>query len=153
MSNKKYISKSNVWWLAIVLVALGLSSVIIYDQFKKRNQFANTQASSMPINISAMQYAKAYRDNSVAADAYYKGRLLNVTGVVSRIGRDANNNIYVAMQINLGDDIYCFVKDENYVLQLHPGSSLSFIGIGGGNSIVGPLVYDQQLKNNDFATP
>jgi len=139
MASKKKI-KMDGWAWASVVLAIALISFICYDQFYRKPSTKYSHNSLTEINISADIYAMAYRNNSIAADAVYLGKPLTVTGQVARIGKDANNKIYIALHIDTGDDVYCYTSDENFAMQLQPGSQISFAGTGGGNSIVGPII-------------
>ena len=52
-----------------------------------------------PIKVSAEALYNAYNQNQVAADAKYKGNLVEMTGVIGSIGKDILNNPYVTLRV------------------------------------------------------
>ena len=56
--------------------------------------------SSQPPNVttSAELLSQDYEANEVAADALYKGRILQVTGTVDSIGKDITDSMYVTLR-------------------------------------------------------
>lgn len=52
-------------------------------------------ATDQPIQITAKQLEQEYDDNQFAADEKYKGRLVEVVGVIITIDKDFSNNPYI----------------------------------------------------------
>jgi len=89
----------------------------------------STQESA--ITVSARQLYADYKANGVAADGKYKGKVLQVTGVVKTIDRDIMDKIYVTLK---GDqyfgDIQCFFAESHIgtASQLSKGQTITVKG-------------------------
>lgn len=81
--------------------------------------------------VSARQLYADYEANGVAADGKYKGKVLQVTGVVNTIDRDIMDKIYVTLK---GDqyfgDIQCFFAESHVgtASQLSKGQTITVKG-------------------------
>lgn len=84
------------------------------------------------ISISAKDLFAAYEENEVKADNLYKGKQLEVTGVVSDISKDIADNVYVSLETdNMFLAIQCYVKDEKDVAKvtnLKAGDKVTLVG-------------------------
>ncbi len=52
-----------------------------------------------PIRVTAYELLGHYKGNEVAADATYKGKLVEVNGVIESIGKDFLGSPYVALEV------------------------------------------------------
>jgi hypothetical protein len=89
----------------------------------------STQESA--ITVSARQLYADYEANGVAADAKYKGKVLQVTGVVNTIDRDIMDKIYVTLKGNqYFGDIQCFFAESHIgtASQLSKGQTITVKG-------------------------
>ena len=50
------------------------------------------------ISVSAEQLISEYKDNEIAADQKYKGKLIQVTGRVDHVGKDIVDSMYVTVK-------------------------------------------------------
>lgn len=70
------------------------------------------------IRITAPKLVEEYDANEIAADEKYKGKTLQVKGIVEEIGKDLLGNMYIALR---GDglllSVACFFEDD-YAKQL-----------------------------------
>jgi len=66
-----------------------------------------------PIKITASKLADEYDSNKIAADKKYKGKLLEVTGVISDIGTDIMGTPYYALETDKGYIVQCMVPKAN----------------------------------------
>jgi hypothetical protein len=57
----------------------------------------NSQAPEQAIAVTATKLMADYEANEVAADATYKGKLVEVTGTISDISKDLFDNPYIAL--------------------------------------------------------
>lgn len=67
-------------------------------------------------SLSAVSLFGAYEDNEVAADEQYKGKILEVSGVVDSIGKDILNQPYIALSLGQPYKIgrvQCFFSDSD----------------------------------------
>lgn len=91
------------------------------------------------IEISAADLFAEYDDNAVAADAKYKGKKLKVTGIVSDIGTDILDQVYVSL--DTGEyffTIQCYFSDkdeESKVAQLSKGDEIAVLGTCEGMTL------------------
>jgi hypothetical protein len=87
------------------------------------------------MRVSARQLYADYEANGVAADEKYKGKVLQVTGVINDIDRDIMDNIYVTLK---GDqyfgDIQCFFAESHLgtASQLSKGQKITVKGLCDG---------------------
>src|SRR6185312_15488371 len=100
---------------------------------------ANTQSTQAPIVVSASTLSTAYQGNEVAADAKYKGNLVQVNGIVYNVGKDITNTPYVELQAGQYDPfgIQCFFSqdDEAALAQVSSGQSITLEGTVSGKEI------------------
>lgn len=92
---------------------------------------AVTEPSGIP--VSAVQLYSAYKDNEVAADAQYEGKILDITGVVESIGKDILDTPYVTLTDGSewavwGVQCMFSKKDEATLAQLSKGQTITVRG-------------------------
>jgi hypothetical protein len=97
---------------------------------------AKTTAAATPeapagIKVTAAELMQAYVDNKVKADDTYKDKTVEVSGVVSEVGKDIMNSPYVALKTK--EMIYTvqvyFTDEENKKLgDLKKGQSIKVVG-------------------------
>jgi hypothetical protein len=83
------------------------------------------------IRVSPMELVEQYATNEVAADQAYKGRLLEVTGTATRIGKDFLDNRYVTLDGgNVLREIQCFFETEhnNELAAIQTGRTVTIRG-------------------------
>lgn len=92
------------------------------------------------IAISAGELISAYGENGVSADQKYKGKLLEVTGVVDSIDKDILDEAYVTL--GTGEDfelisVQCYFdeKDLDSIMSLKKGDVVTIIGKCDGDLI------------------
>ena len=85
------------------------------------------------IEISATDLYSAYEANQVAADQKYKGRLLEVTGVITSIGKDILGSPYIVL--GSGDEwevwgVQCTFSSryESWLAKLKKGQQVTVTG-------------------------
>ena len=89
------------------LLSLFLFVIIAFgslDEFENLDETPKVSADSKPsVKISASRLYKEYDANEIAADQKYKGKIIEVTGVIRDIGNDIMNNAYVTLA---GDEYF-----------------------------------------------
>ncbi|WP_211461796.1 OB-fold protein [Collimonas silvisoli] len=93
--------------------------------------------------VTAVQLAKDYDANEVAADQKYKGKKLRVSGSVQSIDKDVFNNIVVHLKTTNEfmpamaklDD-----KHEALAASLSKGGKITWQCVGGGKILVSPVL-------------
>ena len=101
----------------------------------------NTPVSQAPtaLKVSATQLSQTYANNEVAADAKYKGNVVDVTGVIETIGKDILNNPYVSLKTAEYSiiSVQCMFSqaDETKLATLSSGQSITLEGTVSGKII------------------
>ena len=108
-------------------------------QRQEREREREQRAIENAIQVSAADLVAAYGANEVAADDYFRGRLIRVTGPVSSIGETLGT-----MSVSLGrtfSSIQCMMLDEERqnVARLRQGQVVTLVGTGAG-AFLGPVV-------------
>lgn len=106
----------------------------------------NTQIpkEEVALKITAKELCAKYVANEINADELYKGKLLEVTGSIERIGKDILDNPYITLKTNDPfRSIHCSLSDaENgKASQVTKGQSITIQGINTG------LLMDVNLKD------
>lgn len=96
----------------------------------KTNTTADTPSPEKIEEISALDLANFYSENEVAADKYYKGKKLIVSGTIADIGKDILDNAYITLRANSEGfrDVQCSFKDQNVVAELRKGQQVRVKG-------------------------
>lgn len=124
------------WWMwpvyaisvAIFLGALGGSS-------KSGSDGHSSATTPLPeaMKVTAAQIVGDYKDNGVAADAKYKNKWVEVSGVVDTIDKDILDTPYIALksyQYAIVDRIQCMFSrgDEAQLAQVSKGQEITLRG-------------------------
>jgi hypothetical protein len=122
--------------LAIIIAIASLSG----DSGQMSGQISSTstaRATATPvpvIEISAEDLISAYDKNEVSADNRYKGKKLQITGIIKSIGKDLFDNPYVV--VDSGADfniisIQCYFSstdEKNKIAELSKGNAIIITG-------------------------
>lgn len=127
---KKSIFKKWWFWVIVVVVVVAIAS--------QGNNSTPTSSNSSDNNISqedvmVVDYKvlyQEYMDNPIAADAKYKGKILQVTGEVGSIDREISQETYITFDIDFLQDIRLTFKksEEAKVAQLSKGQTVTVKG-------------------------
>ena len=92
------------------------------------------------IYVTAEKLCYDYNTNAIAADATYKGNILEVSWVVDGIGRDILNNNKAYLRMNCGwiTDVWCYFDEayESLLVPVHEGDLVSVRGECTGKNII-----------------
>lgn len=83
------------------------------------------------IQVTAKELYQAYSANTIAADAEYEGKKLEITGVVDGIGKDILDQPYITLDVGeLINNVQCMLKDEAVAQasQLAQGTTVTLYG-------------------------
>lgn len=99
---------------------------------QSRQKSDRSLPSHIEYRLSASQLFAEYERNDVAGDEKYKGRVIEVTGVIEEISRDFLGNMYVTFEVG-GFQLFsvqCFINEsqKSQVAALNPGQSLRIQG-------------------------
>lgn len=149
--------KKKRWWAAgVVLVAIaasiggggGADDAVAKDvksasagdksskasskETKKKDE-AEKEPAAKPMSIQAVAILKEFEGNEAAADMKYKGKLLRVSGVVSKVDTEIFDDSEYVIQINGGGDFEFFTVNCNDqapedVAKIQIGQQITVIG-------------------------
>jgi hypothetical protein len=108
---------------------------------------ASVEANGPAVDVSARQLFADYEANEVSADDKYKGKVLRISGTITKIGKDVLDTPYVGLSV--GDDVFevqCMFDDGAAVSSLKKGQKLTVRCKGDGkmgNVIVRGCVVDR----------
>jgi hypothetical protein len=86
---------------SIVALSIGVSDSKSNGTISNQNSPTPTTAQTeQTIPVTAAKLMADYEANEVAADAQYKGKLVDVTGTIESIGKDILDAPYVALRTN-----------------------------------------------------
>jgi hypothetical protein len=92
------------------------------------------------IYVTAEKLCLDYNTNAIAADAMYKGNILEVSWVVEGIGRDIlnNNKAYLRMDCGWITDVWCYFDEayESLLVPVHEKDLVSVRGECTGKNII-----------------
>ena len=130
--------KSLISFFLFVIIAFGS-----LDEFENLEQSPKVTPNSNPsVIITASKLYKEYNANEIAADEKYKGKIIEVTGVIRDIGNDIMDNAYITL---VGDeyfgDIQCYFNEKSVVAKLSKGKRITVIGSCSG------LMMNVQINN------
>ena len=123
-----------------LFIIIGFGSL---DEFENLDQSPKVTSDSNPsVTISASKLYKEYNENEIAADEKYKGKIIEVTGVIRDIGNDIMDSAYITL---IGDeyfgDIQCYFNEKSVVAKLSKGKRITVIGSCSG------LMINVQINN------
>lgn len=112
---------------------------------RARNEAAAARAPDLAVHPSTL--VREYDGNEVAADMRYKGKRLQLSGVVDDIGKDFMGTIYVTLMSShdfRSVQIYFSDAHANRVANLRQGSQITVVGKCTG------LMGNVHIKDTDF---
>lgn len=124
-----------------------------YQALAKNSRISTAQtrkSASSDNSLWAGELLRAYLANGIAADAKYRGKPVEIRGVVQEVGRDAGGEPYVALW---ADDPYRSVKlvfataHEGMLAQLRRGESIQRRCVGLGMAFQTPIL-DCRFEGN-----
>jgi len=87
------------------------------------------------IKITAVQLFAEYDANEIAADQKYEDKTLEVSGVILRIGKDILDDPFVTLAGNSVWGVQCMFTNDNQVVNLSPGQSITVRGTCDGSLV------------------
>lgn len=99
--------------------------------------------------VSAMALWKDYQANEVAADEDYKGKLLDVTGEVTKIDKDFMDDIIVNLRSGnqfMSTHAYVDDSEKRTAARLSKGETVTLRCQGGGMIIGSPVLRECTFK-------
>ena len=112
---------------------------------------SNKKQMEPELNISASELINAYKENEVKADKMYKGKIVEVNGIVDGIDSDISDKAVV--RLSNGDEfsfdnVSCYIDDENQnkACELKKGQNVTIVGKADGEVIGEPCIKDCKIK-------
>ena len=115
------------------------------------NENSNKKQMEPELSISATELINAYNENEVKADKMYKGKIVEVNGIVDGIDSDMDDKAVVRLSDGDKFSIYtvsCYIDDENQdnACELKKGENVTIIGKADGEIIGEPVIKDCKIK-------
>ena len=92
--------------------------------------------------VNSKTLYKAYSNNEIAADEKYKGKIIQVSGIIRDIGKDLMDDAYITL---IGDDFFgdiqCFFPNKSDLIYVKKGQRVTVVGYCDG------LFLNVLLKN------
>ena len=115
------------------------------------NENSNKKQMEPELNISATELINAYKENEVKADKIYKGKIVEVNGIVDAI--DSGIDDKAVIRLSDGDEfsfynVHCYIDDENQdkACELNKGENVTIIGKADGEIAGTPFIKDCKIK-------
>ena len=115
------------------------------------NENSNKKQMEPELNISATELINAYKENEIKADKMYKGKIVEVNGIVDAIDSGIDDKAIV--RLNDGDEfsfdnVQCCIDDENQdkACELKKGENVTIIGKADGEIAGTPFIKDCKIK-------
>ena len=130
------------------------TSVSVEDSNKQTsvsNENSNKKQMEPELSISATELINAYKENEVKADKMYKGKIVEVNGIVDGIDSGIDDKAIVTLSDGDEFSIYtvsCYIDDENQdkACELNKGENVTIIGKADGEVIGLPSIKDCKIK-------
>ena len=130
------------------------TSVSVEDNSKQTsvsNENSNKKQMEPELNISATELINAYKENEVKADKTYKGKIVEVNGIVDGIDSGISDEAIVRLSDGdefSFDDVICYIDNDNQdnACELKKGENVTIIGKADGEIIGEPVIKDCKIK-------
>ena len=115
------------------------------------NEVENKKQMEPELNISATELINAYKENEVKADKIYKGKIVEVNGIVDGIDSDIEDKAVVRLSDGdefSFDNVSCYIDNDNQdkACGLKKGENVIIIGEASGEIAGTPCIKDCKIK-------
>ena len=115
------------------------------------NENSNKKQMEPELNISATELINAYKENEIKADKMYKGKIVEVNGIVDAIDSGIDDKAIVRLSDGdefSFDNVQCCIDDENQdkACELKKGENVTIIGKADGEIAGTPFIKDCKIK-------
>ena len=112
---------------------------------------SNKKQMEPELNISATELINAYKENEIKADKMYKGKIVEVNGIVDAIDSGIDDKAIVRLSDGdefSFDNVQCCIDDENQdkACELKKGENVIIIGKADGEIAGTPFIKDCKIK-------
>ena len=120
-------------------------------QTSASNENSNKKQMEPELNISATELINAYKENEIKADKMYKGKIVEVNGIVDAIDSGIDDKAIVRLSDGdefSFDNVQCCIDDENQdkACELKKGENVKIIGKADGEIAGTPFIKDCKIK-------
>ena len=130
------------------------TSVSVEDSNKQTsvsNENSNKKQMEPELSISATELINAYKENEIKADKMYKGKIVEVNGIVDAIDSGIDDKAIVRLSDGdefSFDNVQCCIDDENQdkACELKKGENVKIIGRADGEIAGTPFIKDCKIK-------
>ena len=130
------------------------TSVSVEDSNKQTNvstENSNKKQMEPELNISATELINAYKENEIKADKMYKGKIVEVNGIVDGINSGIDDKAIVILSDGdefSFDNVQCCIDDENQdkACELKKGENVTIVGRADGEIAGTPFIKDCKIK-------
>lgn len=134
---KKFYKRWWFWVLAVIVFFIIVGSSGSSNPASTSSVVQEQAVSEPAVAVTASKLASDYEANEVSADAKYKGKILEVTGTISNIGKDILDTPYVALsdgkQYSITSIQCMFDKsDQGQLAALSKDAKITLSGRGDG---------------------
>ena len=112
---------------------------------------SNKKQMEPELSISATELINAYKENEIKADKMYKGKIVEVNGIVDGIDSGIDDKAIVILSDGdefSFDNVQCCIDDENQnnACELKKGENVTIIGKADGEIAGTPFIKDCKIK-------
>lgn len=111
------------------------------QQAEEKKEQAKQEMAALP-SFTASDLAKAYNDNTVAADQKFKGKKFKVSGTVVSINTDLMGDPYITLRGGVNQFMepqFSFDESISQIASLKKGSKVTLICVGNGDVAKTPM--------------
>lgn len=136
---KKIIKWAGIGFIILIILGViagaGKSTKTVPSATTSNNETATQPTQAEPMKVTASQIADAFDANQVAAEAEWKGKLVEFSAVVSNITESGLSFQNVSSKEVSFTQISCRIKDKQQLLSLKNGQTVTVRGIIGGQTV------------------
>lgn len=118
------------------------------DPAAKTGRERCTRYETPEIQVTASQLLASYNENEVAADNIYRGRIIEVSGTIESIDKDAFDNVIVSLAGGASQSVYARLQKTERLIaaNLSPGDGQTMVCRGEGRTVGTPVLTECALR-------
>ena len=115
------------------------------------NENSNKKQMEPELSISATELINAYKENEIKADKMYKGKIVEVNGIVDGINSGIDDKAIVILSNGdefSFDNVQCCIDNDNQdkACELEKGQNVTIVGRADGEIAGTPFIKDCKIK-------
>ena len=115
------------------------------------NENSNKKQMEPELSISATELINAYKENEIKADKMYKGKIVEVNGIVDGINSGIDDKAIVILSDGdefSFDNVQCCIDNDNQdkACELEKGQNVTIVGRADGEIAGTPFIKDCKIK-------